>query len=142
MRVKENISANAYLLWYVSLINSWREKKKKTSFAWQRTVIFREIWVRLMYDVRHREHNAVFFQSPSKMCSTARMTAKPDYSSTGTVPASQRTSCNSVIYHCFFLPFTGMRFYSVSLPYRLLPRQHSHTEITTKNYTVTSVYFA
>jgi len=119
-----------------------KKKKESMSFAWQRTVIFREIWVRFMYDVRHREHSAVFFQSPCKMCSTARMTAKPDYSSTGTVPASQRTSCNSVIYHCFFLPFTGMRFYSVSLPYRLLPRQHSHTEITTKNYTVTSVYFA
>lgn len=93
------------------------------------------------HGTRHREHaTALFFNPCAKWVSEEEW--QPDQI------IAQQEQCQKlsklhvtlqfIILFCLFQG--GVLVLIVSLPYRLLPRQHSHSEITTKNYLVSRAY--
>lgn len=140
MRSEENISGNVCLL--LHFIKKF-QKKRNTNFPQLRMVVLGEIWARYTWYETERTYCS-FFQSLCKMCTRARMTARPDYSSTGIVPENQQTSSNSVNYHTFFLPFPGKLFSSncvltlQAITQATIPHRNYHQKLLC----VTSIYLA
>lgn len=78
-----------YFSWCLDIVAFFinRLQSAGVSFALQRTVDFRDIWVRFMHTCYMREHAALFFCFCTKMGVRTKMAARGD--SAGTMPETQ-----------------------------------------------------